>query len=44
MRAFGADLIEHGRDFDEAKQAAITIAAERGSNMRLHSTGIWSLG
>jgi len=30
MRAFGADLIEHGCDFDEAKQAAITIAAERG--------------
>jgi threonine dehydratase len=25
-----ARLIEHGRDFDEAKQAAIQIAAERG--------------
>jgi threonine dehydratase len=30
MRAFGAELVEHGRDFDEAKQAAIQIAAERG--------------
>ena len=30
MRAFGAELIENGRDFDEAKQAAIQIAAERG--------------
>jgi threonine dehydratase len=30
MRAFGAELIEHGRDFDEAKQAAMQIAADRG--------------
>jgi threonine dehydratase len=30
MRAFGATLIEHGRDFDEAKEAAMRIAAERG--------------
>jgi threonine dehydratase len=30
MRAFGAVLIEHGRDFDEAKEAAIQIASERG--------------
>jgi threonine dehydratase len=30
MRAFGATLIEHGRDFDEAKEAAIRIAVERG--------------
>ena len=30
MRAFGAQLIEHGRDFDEAKEAAIRIARERG--------------
>jgi threonine dehydratase len=30
MRAFGAELIEHGRDFDEAKDHAATIAAERG--------------
>ena len=30
MRAFGAELIEHGGDFDQAKQAAIQIAAERG--------------
>jgi threonine dehydratase len=30
MRAFGAELIEHGRDFDEAKERAVAIAAERG--------------
>jgi threonine dehydratase len=30
MRAFGATLIEHGRDFDEAMEAAMRIAAERG--------------
>jgi threonine dehydratase len=30
MQSFGAKLIEHGRDFDEAKEAAIGIAAERG--------------
>jgi threonine dehydratase len=30
MRSFGAALIEHGRDFDEAKEAAIRIASERG--------------
>jgi threonine dehydratase len=30
MRAFGAELTEHGRDFDEAKEAAIRIASERG--------------
>src|ERR1700731_1915241 len=30
MRAFGAELIEHGRDFDEAKDRAAVIAAERG--------------
>jgi threonine dehydratase len=30
MRAFGAELIEHGCDFDEAKQGAIQIGAERG--------------
>ena len=29
MRAFGAELIEHGRDFDEAKDEAQRIAAER---------------
>jgi threonine dehydratase len=29
MRSFGAELIEHGRDFDEAKDEAIRIAAER---------------
>jgi threonine dehydratase len=30
MRAFGAELIEHGRDFDDAKQYASEIAKERG--------------
>jgi threonine dehydratase len=29
MRAFGAELVEHGRDFDEAKQRAAILAAER---------------
>jgi threonine dehydratase len=30
MQSFGAKLIEHGRDFDEAKEAAIRIAGESG--------------
>lgn len=30
MRAFGARLIEHGRDFDEAKAHAISLAAAEG--------------
>src|SRR3989442_1714978 len=30
MRAFGAELLEHGRDFAEAKERAAEIAAERG--------------
>jgi threonine dehydratase len=30
MRALGAELIEHGRDFDEAKEQAVRIADERG--------------
>lgn len=30
MRAFGAELIEHGRDFDEARAHAEALAAERG--------------
>jgi threonine dehydratase len=30
MRAFGAELIEHGRDFQEAREHAASIAAERG--------------
>src|SRR4051812_3186011 len=29
MQAFGAELIEHGRDFDEARERAAEIAAER---------------
>jgi threonine dehydratase len=30
MRALGAELIEYGRDFDEAKEQAVRIADERG--------------
>lgn len=30
MQAFGAELIEHGRDFDEARERAVEIAAKRG--------------
>ena len=30
MRALGAELIEHGRDFDEAKEQAVWIADARG--------------
>src|ERR1043166_9331043 len=30
MRAFGAELIEHGRDFDEARERAAEIATQRG--------------
>ena len=33
MRAFGAELLERGHDFDAAKEAAIAIAAERGLEM-----------
>lgn len=33
MRAFGAELIEAGHDFDAAKDAAIRLAAERGLAM-----------
>jgi threonine dehydratase len=30
MQALGADLIEHGFDFDDAKEHAVRLAAERG--------------
>jgi threonine dehydratase len=30
MRAFGAELVEHGRDFDEAREHAVAIARDRG--------------
>jgi len=30
MRAWGAELIEHGRDFDEAKEHAATLARDQG--------------
>jgi threonine dehydratase len=30
MRGFGAEVVEHGRDFQEAREHAASIAAERG--------------
>ena len=30
MQAFGAELIEHGRDFDEAREHAAALAQQRG--------------
>ena len=33
MRAFGAELVEAGHDFDAARDAAIRLAAERGLTM-----------
>ena len=33
MRAFGAELIEHGQDFDEAKQEAARLAEAEGLHM-----------
>lgn len=33
MRAFGAELLEHGHDFDSAKEAATGLAADRGLEM-----------
>jgi threonine dehydratase len=33
MRAFGAELMEHGRDFDEARDEAVRLASERGWHM-----------
>lgn len=33
MRAFGAELVEHGQDFDEARVEARRIAADRGFDL-----------
>ncbi len=33
MRALGADLIEHGEDFQAAREEAIRLAAERGAEI-----------
>ena len=33
MRGFGAELLEHGTDFQEAKEFAQGLAAERGAHM-----------
>ena len=40
MRALGASLIEHGRDFDEARAAAERAAADRGLHY-VHSFHPW---
>jgi len=37
MRGFGAELVEHGRDYDEALAGAEAAARERGLHM-IHST------
>jgi threonine dehydratase len=42
MRSFGAELIEYGRGFDDAKEQAGSLPSET-SNMLLHSTAISSL-
>ena len=34
MKAFGAELIEHGRDFDEARERAVEIAARARLRIR----------
>ena len=33
MRALGAELIEHGEDFQAAREHAVALAAERGAHM-----------
>mgnify|MGYP002480428907 FL=1 len=33
MRALGVTLIEHGDDFQEAREHAIQLAAQRGAHM-----------
>lgn len=33
MRALGVTLIEHGRDFQESREFAVQLAAERGAHM-----------
>lgn len=33
MRSFGAELIEYGRDFDEARDEAVCLASRRGLHM-----------
>ncbi len=33
MRALGASLVEHGRDFQEAREEAMRVAADRGLHM-----------
>lgn len=33
MRAFGADLVVHGADFEEARQEAVRVAGARGAHL-----------
>jgi threonine dehydratase len=33
MRAFGAEVLEHGHDFDSAREAAVALAGKRGLEM-----------
>ncbi len=42
MRAFGAALIEHGVDFEAAREEAVRLAEERGWSSLLRSRPIWS--
>ena len=37
MRAFGAEVVEHGRDFDEAREQVEQIAADREGVRYVHS-------
>ena len=41
MASFGAELIEHGRDFDEAKGYAARLAKERGLHSCRRSIPSW---
>ncbi len=50
MRAYGAELIEHGRDFDAAYEYAITLGEERGLTLfpsfhplLLHGVGTYAV-
>lgn len=51
MRAFGAELIEHGKDFDEARELCDTLQTERGlyyihpcmEPALIHGVGTYSL-
>jgi threonine synthase len=44
MRAFGAELVEFGEDFDSAREEAYRVAARRGCSSCRRSTGSWCAG